>query len=103
LDSAEADNAVHDRQLTLAMGDDDKGPSPKPPGHRIKEHACRVVVEPFRGLIQDVDWRVAKQGSRNRDSLNLSGRYFPPRLADYRIQAVRQGSNELGQLRGLEG
>ena len=85
------------------MGDDDGGAVL----HQVFQ--CRLnqplgfVVQRTGGLIQNQNRRVSQQRAGNGDTLPLPAGKFQAILADFGLQALRHGLNEIPRIRGLGG
>lgn len=57
----------------------------------------RLCVECRRGLVQDQDWRVLEEHSRDGQALLLTARQLNPTFPDHRFHTVRQASYQFIQ------
>ncbi len=79
------------------MGDHHRGAAGQCLGQGRLDGCLRRGVEVGGRLVQDDDLRPGEQQPRDREPLTLASGEPVATLADYRVEAVREGSHQIGQ------
>lgn len=69
--------------------------------NRIQQVLLRNRIQTDRWLVQDNDWRILQEDSRQRQALSFTAREAAPRLLDLGVIALRQVAYHFIQLNRL--
>src|SRR6516165_851204 len=93
--SVQDDDAVYMLNRRQAVGDNDGGPAPQHPGHRLLDQPFALGVDAARRLVQhEHDGGVERDGPCQGDQLFLPDREPRPALLHLGLVALRQGVDE---------
>ena len=87
--------ALHGRE---AVGDDQRGASFDHAAERVAHAEFGFRVHAGGGFVEDQDLRLVGQGAGERDELLLAGGERRAALADFFVEALGQGADEVGEV-----